>query len=943
MVKQFFSGIIISIIVFSGVIFIQPNQVNAIKNFTVAIQPKTTNTAVTYTFRFVMEKPLKVHDSVFIVFPPGTTLNPPLPVDKKEGIKRLSQISESIDLSDCPCDECPGLPIIGFLKDGSMELRFNSWCEYDPASPDYVGTTITISKEAGIITPSQEGRYTFSIKTLHENIYMKSQSIGIGESTVSSPIVALTNSFQGAKSGLNIKFKIGFTGEMTFSNGNYYIVFPTQTILPSQTAVYSYDMISINGYPVLKKPLWVDKTLILPVVRAVKPGDEVIITIDDRFGIQNPFQTGQYRLEVYTSEELKKVLSEPYDILLSEYPVRVEVNPSESKQISALQITYLHEQETLPSESPIGIFFPEGFHVPAAIWEGHVRINGKAPLEIKCYENIVSIITPMAFEKNQVVQIDFVGDIGIRNPDEPGNYQFSVYYKATDKRYFSDAVLIKEPTLEITGITLSNPNSGEKATYKIAVSFHPDRIPQTGEVVKIKLAFLETIIEWIGKEPTEAKTIITLENIQNPDPGSYDLTVLYGSEKADSPYKIMILPPLPKTEIQFTGGKELKNGWFVEVPFIHFSCDDPEAKIFYEYNSRQSIVQNHERIQPQLLDTGFFVRKIVFWSEGVYGKENAQEYEFKVDLLAPVFEVNSPASKHTDWLLNHIVITGNITMFKMEHYLQDRLVLDTNLTINGVPAPVNEEDGSFSYDLSLNEGENIINIIVEDEAGLDSKKRYTIQVDSVAPVIVLNSPDIKKVWMNRVLQVSGRTEPNALLLINGEVTLVEEDGSFIKEIRLDKMGKYELVISVQDAMQNTFTKSYEFWYGYTLILVIGSNKGSVNSQIQELPVAPMIQKGRTLIPFRFIGESIGIRVGYETDPKTKQVNQVYYQSDTVKVELTIGSKVALVNGKPVTMDVPPQIINGVTLVPLRFVAENLGFDTLWEGDTQTITLRYPKL
>lgn len=940
MKKCLLSGWIILTMIISVISFIKPVPVKAIQNFTVAIQPKSTNTAVTYTFRCVLEKPLKVHESVSIVFPPGTTLNPPLPVDKKERMERLNKISESIDLSDCPCDICMGLPIIGFLKDGSMELRFNSWCAYDPASPDYVGTTITISKEAGIITPSTEGKYPFFIKTQSENVYLKSALVGIGNSTVSKPIVSLTSPSQGAKTGLSITFTIGFTGGMTFSNGNYYIIFPSQTILPSQTALYSYDMISINGYPVLKKPLWVDKMLILPVTKSVGSGDVVTIKIEERFGIVNPYKDGEYTLEVYTTEELTKVQSQPYRIQASEYPVHTGLSTDAPNQNTAIQLTYLHDQPSLPSGSLVGIFFPEGYSVPAAIWEGSIQINGKSPAEVKCQENIVSIVTPIPFDLDQTIEIRISMDAGIKNPVEPGNYQFSILYRVTGIRYYSDVIFIREPELTINGISLSCPNSGEIATYHIEISFHPDRIPQTGEVIKIKLAFLETIVEWIGKEPTEAKTIITLDNIQNPDPGSYDLTVFYGSEKADSPYKIMILPPLPKTEIRFTGGKELKNGWFVEVPTLQFSCDDPEAKIHYEYNGRQSVVQNHERIQPQLFDTGFFVRKILFWSEGVYGKENAQKYEFKVDLVAPEFEINSPASKHTDWPLNHIVITGYISRIKLEHYLQDRYVLDNNLKINGVPAPVNEEDGSFSYDLSLSEGKNIVEILVEDEAGLDSKKRYTIQVDSVAPDIILTSPDIQQVWTKPILLVSGKTEPDALLLINGEFTPVEENGSFAKEIPLDKMGKYELVISVQDAMQNTYTKSYEFWYGYTLILVIGSNKGSVNGQNRELPVAPIIQKGRTLMPFRFIGESVGIRVGFETDPNSKQVYRIFYESNSVKVELTIGSKTALVNGKPVSMDVPPQIINGVTLVPLRFIADNLGFVSHWEATTQTITLQY---
>jgi len=84
-------------------------------------------------------------------------------------------------------------------------------------------------------------------------------------------------------------------------------------------------------------------------------------------------------------------------------------------------------------------------------------------------------------------------------------------------------------------------------------------------------------------------------------------------------------------------------------------------------------------------------------------------------------------------------------------------------------------------------------------------------------------------------------------------------------------------------------------------------------------------------------------VGYQTDPKTKLVSKVFYISQTKRIELTIESKVTLVNGKSVTLDVPPRILHGTTLVPLRFVAENFDFDVQWDAVTQTITLYYPKL
>ena len=37
-------------------------------------------------------------------------------------------------------------------------------------------------------------------------------------------------------------------------------------------------------------------------------------------------------------------------------------------------------------------------------------------------------------------------------------------------------------------------------------------------------------------------------------------------------------------------------------------------------------------------------------------------------------------------------------------------------------------------------------------------------------------------------------------------------------------------------------------------------------------------------------------------------------------------------------DAPPFIQDGRTLIPLRFISENLGYSVAWEGETQTITI-----
>jgi len=61
-------------------------------------------------------------------------------------------------------------------------------------------------------------------------------------------------------------------------------------------------------------------------------------------------------------------------------------------------------------------------------------------------------------------------------------------------------------------------------------------------------------------------------------------------------------------------------------------------------------------------------------------------------------------------------------------------------------------------------------------------------------------------------------------------------------------------------------------------------------------------------------------------------------SSVVNIGLTIGSKIAFVNGASYTLDVPATIIENRTYVPLRFVAEQLGCDVNYRDSDKKVTI-----
>lgn len=97
--------------------------------------------------------------------------------------------------------------------------------------------------------------------------------------------------------------------------------------------------------------------------------------------------------------------------------------------------------------------------------------------------------------------------------------------------------------------------------------------------------------------------------------------------------------------------------------------------------------------------------------------------------------------------------------------------------------------------------------------------------------------------------------------------------------------------------------------------------------------APIVDNGRTLVPIRSIIEECGGTVEWEQDTQTAILN---YNSDEIK--LIINSNTAYLNGKENTIDVAPQIINGRTMLPIRFVAEGFKFDVFWDNENSVITI-----
>lgn len=106
----------------------------------------------------------------------------------------------------------------------------------------------------------------------------------------------------------------------------------------------------------------------------------------------------------------------------------------------------------------------------------------------------------------------------------------------------------------------------------------------------------------------------------------------------------------------------------------------------------------------------------------------------------------------------------------------------------------------------------------------------------------------------------------------------------------------------------------------------------LNGQSMTFDVPPTIENGRTLVPLRTIFEALG--AGVQWDGSTQMVTATKANTE---IKLVIGGQ-AFKNGKPVNLEVPAKVVDGRTLVPLRFVSEAMGCTVGWDGTNQVITI-----
>jgi hypothetical protein len=106
----------------------------------------------------------------------------------------------------------------------------------------------------------------------------------------------------------------------------------------------------------------------------------------------------------------------------------------------------------------------------------------------------------------------------------------------------------------------------------------------------------------------------------------------------------------------------------------------------------------------------------------------------------------------------------------------------------------------------------------------------------------------------------------------------------------------------------------------------------------KFDVQPIVENGTTLVQFRPIFERLGLAIRWDAETQT-----ITGSNDQVAVTLAIDDHIAYINEQANELELTPRLVEGNTLVPLRFVAEASGKEVTWVQATSAVLLKSPPI
>lgn len=237
---------------------------------------------------------------------------------------------------------------------------------------------------------------------------------------------------------------------------------------------------------------------------------------------------------------------------------------------------------------------------------------------------------------------------------------------------------------------------------------------------------------------------------------------------------------------------------------------------------------------------------------------------------------------------------------------------------------------SDNWFLALHEGKTIINVKINDQI-VGTKQINILGADGIKQLYLDRSafhvqPGDDVTFTLKALTTDGRTILLSPRVASWEITgfdgVMNSENGVLHVDNLNDEPNGIIVSRVGPHEVKTFLGNPDY---RLLDMYIDKRQYWLDGVKKELDQPPIIRNDRTLVPLRFVTEVYGGDI--EWDSKERSIHIEYRGK---QIDMKVGSTEAFVNGEAIQLDVAPTIISGRTLIPVRFISENLNMTVSYD-------------
>ena len=682
---------------------------------------------------------------------------------------------------------------------------------------------ITISDSYGIINPSTIGSYTLKVSTSKDTIPATSNTYAITGTSVSNFTVSGDPVTQNSNAQYTFTFRTSSTGALYRSSSDkIYIQFPTEFTVPS---TISGSYVTVNGTPCTTNVSVSSDKLTITTPVDIANNTNVTVVISQNANIKNPSSSGTYTFSLSTTKDVVPASANLQIVKSTITKPVVQLTGYAINEVIGVTVTFQAGSggALTANSDKISIQFPTGFVLPSSIPAQYVKVNNYNATTVTKSGQRFNITPSISIGASTNVTVVIDKAANIKNPSAQASYKLTVYTSKETTPIDSDPFNIV--TLPKTTATVNPANPNGQNGYYIT----------TPKVTLTATSPVDTnpVIYYYfdGGNPVQYTAPVSV-----PDGAHmlyfYAMDKFQNKEVAQSmSFKVDTLPPaitvispqnnaiLNIKNFTITGKTEIGATLTINGNPLNVGADGS-----FSYDAVISGPQAFTIVARDIAgNTAQFVLSV------------------SLDTTPPVLNVSEPQA-FDEIHAQFVTVKG-----KTEK--------DAKVTINGVEVAVNPPSGySFSYSLQLTTvGLNSIQVIAVDLAG----NRTTVGI----PVNFIPKTKI-------VLQVG-----NSVALVNDKTVKLDASPKIIKDRTLVPLRFIAEAFGADVQWNSVFKLVIIKLQDKEIILQIGTSYASVGDKKYTLDTAPIIDKGYTMVPIRFIAEALNSSV--EWDSTTKTVTIVY--------------------------------------------------------------------